>query len=417
MRIHFTFDIVCPFAWVASQRVRALAEEAGAELVLQPVLLGGLLKAIGSPTVPMDAMSDAKWRIVRTDALRQGAWHGVPVAWPSHHPQRTVDAMRLIVAAPPERQFDLATDLFRAYWVDGRDVASPVVLAQVADAHGLDPAIGRTPEAKAALFTSTRSATEAGVFGVPTLRIGDGPDTPLFWGVDRLDAARAALGLPDEPPRDGGVRGRRLVLFHDFASPFSYLGHVASERVAAAAGAELEVVPILLGALFHQLGGPLVPIATFSDRKQQYVHADLARLAQAAGVRLRWPTAFPLRTVVALRVAVQEPATTGALYEAAWCDDLDVSRPEVVTGVLQRAGFEGERLVAGAADPTVKAQLRRNTERALAAGACGAPTFVVDDTHLFWGQDRLAQVHATLTGWQPPTAPRLDPEGALGDSR
>jgi 2-hydroxychromene-2-carboxylate isomerase len=36
----------------------------------------------------------------------------------------------------------------------------------------------------------------------------------------------------------------------------------------------------------------------------------------------------------------------------------------------------------------VKARVRRNTERAIALGIFGAPTFVVGE-ELFWGNDRL----------------------------
>jgi 2-hydroxychromene-2-carboxylate isomerase len=44
----------------------------------------------------------------------------------------------------------------------------------------------------------------------------------------------------------------------------------------------------------------------------------------------------------------------------------------------------------------------RNTTAAREAGVFGVPTFVVDGTHLFWGQDRLELVAKTLAGWDPP---------------
>ena len=103
-------------------------------------------------------------------------------------------------------------------------------------------------------------------------------------------------------------------------------------------------------------------------------------------------------------MAIQEPATTACLYRAAWADDRDVGDPDVVTAVLGEAGFDAAALVRGAAEGGPKAILRKNTERALSVGACGAPTFVVDDEHLFWGQDRLPLVQAALTGWTPPSA-------------
>ncbi len=400
MQLRFWFDVVCPFAWIASTQVEALAAEAGVELVPQPVLLGGVLQATGAPTVPMDAMSPAKWRIIRDDAVRQAATRGVAIHWPVAHPQRSVDAMRLVAAAPPEKQMGVAADLFQAYWVRGERVTDAAVLGRVARSHGLPTDLHTRPEARAALFARTEDAVRAGVFGVPTLGVGD----ELFWGVDRLSAARVALGLPPEPRQDLGRRGGRVTFFHDFSSPFSYLASLQIEEVARAAGATIEWVPFLLGALFKQLGGPLVPISTFSDPKRAWVVRDLQRTAAALGAPLRWPSSFPLRTVLPLRVAIQEPATTACLYHAAWADNRDVGDPETVKAVLCEAGFDGAALVQGAAEAGPKATLRENTQRALSMGACGAPTFVVNDEHLFWGQDRLPLVQAALTGWRPPAA-------------
>jgi 2-hydroxychromene-2-carboxylate isomerase len=54
----------------------------------------------------------------------------------------------------------------------------------------------------------------------------------------------------------------------------------------------------------------------------------------------------------------------------------------------------------------VKDRLRDNTDAAARAGACGAPTFLVqasddDPGMLFWGQDRLVLVERALGGWRP----------------
>ena len=46
------------------------------------------------------------------------------------------------------------------------------------------------PEIKRTLRAATDAAFERGVFGVPTLAVGD----ELFWGDDRLEDAAAYLG-------------------------------------------------------------------------------------------------------------------------------------------------------------------------------------------------------------------------------
>lgn len=394
MAIEFFFDVVCPFAYLASTRVEAIAAEAGEAVVWRPVLLGGVLVSNGVPPYPMEAMAAPRLRLTHLDMGRQAHGLGEPLAIPASHPRRTVEAMRLLVACAPDRVPALARALFRAYWVDGLDVADRSTLARLAAPFGVDA--GRVlddPAAKAALREATDAAVAGGVFGVPTFRVGD----RTIWGVDRLHFLREALGLPVDrsppPPAAGGA----LELFHDFASPFSYLGHTQARRVAAEAGAALVETPILLGALFRAIGTPMVPLFTYAPARQAWQRRDMEEWAGWWGVPFRFPSTFPLRTVLPLRVAVHAPDAAAPIYRAAWGDDRDVGDPDVLRGVLDDAGLDGPALLAAAEDPAVKARLRANTERAELLGACGVPTWRVGDA-LFWGQDRIGQVEVALRG-------------------
>ena len=100
MTLDFLFDVVCPYAYLASTQVEALARRRGALLRWQPVLLGGLLRATGGPDDPNQTMNAAKRRIMAVDRARTAALLGVPLREPPQHPRRTVDAMRLVLAAP-----------------------------------------------------------------------------------------------------------------------------------------------------------------------------------------------------------------------------------------------------------------------------------------------------------------------------
>ena len=55
---------------------------------------------------------------------------------------------------------------------------------------------------------------------------------------------------------------------------------------------------------------------------------------------------------------------------------------------LNRLDLPGAELLQRAQSPESKALLRAQTERAVALGIFGAPTFIVGD-ELFWGNDRL----------------------------
>ena len=110
--------------------VESVARALDAEVVWEPVLLGALLKAHGRPDVPMDAMPEAKRRMVDADIRRRAAWHGVPLTFPEGHPVRSVDALRCLLAVSEGRRGELLHVLFRAAWQQGQ----VVLIAELAGA-------------------------------------------------------------------------------------------------------------------------------------------------------------------------------------------------------------------------------------------------------------------------------------------
>ncbi|MCC6558817.1 MAG: 2-hydroxychromene-2-carboxylate isomerase [Polyangiaceae bacterium] len=204
---------------------------------------------------------------------------------------------------------------------------------------------------------------------------------------------------------------KRVDFFYDFSCPYAYLGHTQIEAVCARAGAELVWKPFLLGGVFRAIGTPDVPARGMPAARARLGALDIMRWADHWGVPLRFPDTHPNRTVLALRAAIASgdlPRASKALFAAYWARALDVSRPEVVRDALDAAGLDGAGLIPRAEDPAVKDDLRRRTDEAIAAGLCGAPTFVVTAPHLdgalFWGQDRLDFVEKALGGWTPPGA-------------
>lgn len=398
MELTFLYDVVCPYAWMASTQVEALALRTGATLAWKPVLLGGIFKNIGGPTVPATTWSEAKVRIGERDLYRQAERLGLPLTRPQAHPRRTVNAMRLCVAASDELRPAISSALYRAYWVEGLDVADPAVLAPIARAHGLDPELVSDPGVKERLVENTAFAADRGAFGVPTFLVGD----QLWWGADRMHLVEQALGgrASLARPTPDGV-SRKLTFYHDFSSPFSYLASTRIARLAAEHGAVLEWRPVLVGALFRDIGTPDVPLLAMAAPKQRWYRQDMEDQARWLGVPFRFPSVFPVRSVLANRVALAEPAATPHLYRALWAEDRDISQRAVVESVLREAGLDAEAALAAAETDAVKARLRANTADAVAAGAAGVPTFVVDGEILIWGVDRLDHVEAALAGWRP----------------
>jgi 2-hydroxychromene-2-carboxylate isomerase len=93
----------------------------------------------------------------------------------------------------PQRFGEFVDCLFRALWVDGRNLNDPQTIAGVLTENGFDPreimALTNDESVKAALKENTETAIKRGVFGAPSMFIGD----QLFFGQDRLDFVEEAL--------------------------------------------------------------------------------------------------------------------------------------------------------------------------------------------------------------------------------
>ncbi|MCB9650024.1 MAG: 2-hydroxychromene-2-carboxylate isomerase [Deltaproteobacteria bacterium] len=391
------FDFSCPYAYLAATQAEALAARTGAELVPCPMLLGGVFRARETPQKLFATLSPAKARHNFADLQRWANLFGVEYRMPPGHPIRTVEALRCLLAAG-QPFMPLALRFFRAYWVEGVDLSTEAGLVKVLSEAGLDAdavlARARTEAVKAELFARTQEAVDKGVFGAPAFFVDD----KLYWGQDRLHLVERALGgaPADLAPQD--ALRYPVDVYFDYSSPFAYL---ASTRVEAALGAHARWRPMLLGAVFKQVEMVDVPLFAMNEAKRRYTERDLARQAAAAGATLRWPSRFPMNSVLPLRVTLAAGAHETAegrklvhrIFRAYWVEDQDISSPDVVRALADEVGLDGAALVAASGTPEVKAALRDATQAAVDAGVFGAPTFVVHPEgrapEVFWGVDRL----------------------------
>lgn len=190
-QVEFYFDVGSPASYLAWTQIAQLAERHGAEVVYQPMLLGGVFKATGNAS---PASVPAKGRYTRIDFERFARRYQVPFAQNPFFPINTMQLMRGAVALLDGDQFQPYVDaVFRAIWVDGQNMGDPDVVARVLGGQGFDVA-GllqqiNDPAVKERLRQITERAIERGVFGAPTFFVGD----EMFFGQDRLDFVEAAL--------------------------------------------------------------------------------------------------------------------------------------------------------------------------------------------------------------------------------
>lgn len=193
--IRFYFDYISSNAYLAWTQLPKLAERYGATIEPIPVLFAGLLEAhgqLGPAEIPAKSLWMAK------NNARKATVLGVPLTPPAFHPFNPLLALRASsLPLEPAAHNALIGALFEAVWVRALHVSEPAVIERIGDEVGVGGAAlvaqAQQPEAKASLRRQTDDAIARGVFGVPSMLVGD----ELFWGYDDFPYVELALAGRD----------------------------------------------------------------------------------------------------------------------------------------------------------------------------------------------------------------------------
>ena len=200
---------------------------------------------------------------------------------------------------------------------------------------------------------------------------------------------------------------RSVDFYFDFSSTNSYFAAFMLPEICARNDARLNWMPTHFAAVFRGTG---FDVMAMTARKARYLWRDHARYAELTGLPFKRPRRFPIKTAAALRTVVAAGRATGsdelsrervhrsisqAIMRAYWERDEDISDPGVIATIATSAGFDGDALVANADSASIREEVTAITDRAIARGVFGAPTFFVGD-EMFWGKDRLDFVERWL---------------------
>jgi len=181
----FYFDYLSPWAYFGFLKLKDLLKTGViSEIDYQPVpypKLAEFWRRRAVATVPSHRLCIYK------HALRHARSRGIPLETPKQHPYRPYPSLRLsLKEVAKDRQPELVERLFEACWVKKVDMGSDVALAHYLQACGFegDRLVAETQKqsVKGLLTSNTESAVRRGVFGVPTVFIGE----ELFWGSDQF---------------------------------------------------------------------------------------------------------------------------------------------------------------------------------------------------------------------------------------
>lgn len=194
------------------------------------------------------------------------------------------------------------------------------------------------------------------------------------------------------------------VEFHfDFGSPNAYLSHLVIPEIERRMGVAFVYVPVLLGGIF-KLTNNVSPVVANQGikNKAEYQKLEMQRFLRAHGITaFRFNPHFPVNTLQIMRAAIVAEdegylkAYTDAVFGHMWAEPKKMDEPEIIKAALDQSGFDGAHILVRTQEPAIKARLMGNTEKSVARGAFGSPTFFVGD-EIFFGKDRLAEVESAI---------------------
>jgi 2-hydroxychromene-2-carboxylate isomerase len=192
----------------------------------------------------------------------------------------------------------------------------------------------------------------------------------------------------------------KLEFFFDCSSPWTYLAFTNIQPLAAEFGVDIIWRPILVGGVFNAINDSVYkarenPIPA----KARYGSKDMADWARMADIHITYPPSiFPVNSVKAMRgcfVAETQgklvPFAT-AVFEAYWGDNRDIGDEAVLVDICKSVGMDADAFFEGIAEQSVKDSLKNTTQELMDRGGFGSPTIYINETDMYFGNDRMVLV-------------------------
>lgn len=187
-RLEFFFDFISPYSYLAHTQLAGL----GADVVFRPMHIMTVMKEVGN--TPTTVTCAAKGRYAGADLGRWVQKYAVPFKGVNMRAFNNGACLRAVLAADSEETAArMIKALFEGSWGSGRTIQTVEEVIEVLAAAGIstDGLAVRIddPSTVQKLEDNNREAARRGVFGAPTILIGDA----MFFGNDRLDFVRDHL--------------------------------------------------------------------------------------------------------------------------------------------------------------------------------------------------------------------------------
>lgn len=197
---------------------------------------------------------------------------------------------------------------------------------------------------------------------------------------------------------------KKIEFFLDCSSPWTYLSFKGITNLKKRGNFEIIWKPILVGGIFNSVN-PSVYESRKNPIKDKlaYSQKDMADWAKLRGIDFNWPEIFPINSVKAMRgvfyfidKSIEVEMYLEAIFKAYWTDGKDISDDEFIKKLVETLQVSSEEFMEFINLPKTKTRLIENTQELIDRGGFGSPTFFVDGTDMYFGNDRVQLIEKLL---------------------
>ena len=124
--------------------------------------------------------------------------------------------------------------------------------------------------------------------------------------------------------------------------------------------------------------------------------------AKIREIQFNWPDIFPINSVKAMRgsfFALEKsvlPEYVEMIFSSYWSEGLDISSNEILVNIAEKLGWDSKEFLAYIQKDETKDMLKRNTNELMERGGFGSPTIFLNDSDMYFGNDRLDLIEKIL---------------------